>query len=257
MANEFTSRFRSQFANKLFINIDEVKNQYPNNGGELGSFYNTLKSTLGNDMIPIEGKGLTTTNVSNRAFYVLTSNDHKPFVLEDATDRRFNFIHTTDIPLDSIEGYPKSIEQAKLLISSELPMFVRYLSNIKLDPAKNREVIQNKARELVFLSSESRAMGMFKAIKNHKPDDCDDVKVSDVLKEMYFNDRTYVTVTDLKTACGTDYSQLRHLLRDAGYISKTVRLGNGTASSWILNPDKKPMQIGEDFEDLDFEDILS
>ena len=252
VANEYTSRFRSQFENKLAINLDEIKNQLPYNGGELGSFYNTLKSTLGNDTISVEGKGVTVTTCNNKAFYILTSNDKKPFVIEDATDRRFNFIHTTDIPLDTIKGYPKSIEQAKQLIASELPEFVQYLSNIKLCDKKNREIIKNKARDIIFKGSETGSFNILKAIKSHTPDDCENINVSNLLKEMYHENKTYVVSGDLKEAAGDDYKHLRGLLRDNGFEEKTIRNGTIVNRCWVINPRlEKMISIVDDFENIE------
>lgn len=249
LANEYTSRFRSQFENKLAINLDEIKNELPHNGGELGSFYNTLKSTLGNDTISVEGKGITVSTCPNNAFYVLTSNDVKPFIIEDTTDRRFNFIHTTNITLDSIVGYPESIEKAKQLITSELPEFVQYLSTIKLSDKTNRTIIKNKARDIIFKGSESGSFNILKAIKSHNPDSCDNPNVADLLKEMYTNNKNYVITSELKDVAAEDYKHLRSLLRDNGYEEKTVRQSTGVTRGWVLNPENKQMvSIADDFD---------
>lgn len=248
-AQSFTSRFRGQFKNKLAINLDEVKNQGPYNGGEQGSFYNTLKRTLANETISLEGKGTKSETVDNNGFYILTSNDPRPFVMEDKTDRRFNFIHTNDLPLDQVDGYPSSIDKAQKLIESELSDFVAYLTTIKLSSKLNKQVISNEAREFIFKASETPVDNIINAIKANDPDICNIEAVSELLRDMYLEKSDRIGVTELSEATGKDlYKKLYTRLSEEGYQKKR---NNQIGRYWVLNPGLVSIKsIVDEFDDL-------
>lgn len=253
-ATSFTSRFKDQFKNKLCINLDEVKNQTPFNGGDLGSFYNTLKTVLANESSTIESKGMGKETVSNNAFYLITSNDPRPFVLEDDDDRRLIFIKTKSVKLDSIDGYPEDIEEARLLIENELPDFVKYLTTIKLDSVKTKQIIYNDARAFMFKASETRGSNIFKSIKANDPEMCDTEEVAELLRIMYSDKCSNISISDLKNACGSEpYKELYGKLTEAGYEKvRDSKLGR----CWKLNPNNLGLRLEEMFEEIEDDDIF-
>lgn len=247
-AKAITARFTGQFKNKLLIFADEVKNETPYNGGEMGSFYNVMKELLGNGTRSIEGKGSDTIDVNHHAFYVAASNDKVPFVVEDSQDRRWNFIETKNIPLQEVEGYPKSLVEAKNLILSEIPLFVDYLSTIELIPEKYTEILENHARQVMFNSSKSSAQKMIDAIKRKDPEIAYHDEFANILRELYEDGRRSISLSDLKERIGDEYKHLQKLLVKEGYKQKAVKNQN----HWFINPDAH--MIDDGFEDLTKQD---
>ncbi len=243
-AKAVTARFNGQFKNRLLIFIDEVKNENPYNGGEMGSFYNVMKTLLGNSTREIQSKGSDTENVNHNAFYVIASNDRVPFVIEDTNDRRYNFIETTNKALQEVEGYPKSASTAKNLLISEIPAFVDYLSTIKLVPEKYTEILDNHARSVMFNSSKSAAQKMIDAIKRKDPEIAYHDEFGNILRELYETGKESILLSELKERIGDEYKHLQKLLVKEGFKQKAVKNQN----HWFINPDGHLEDDG--FEDL-------
>lgn len=133
----------------LFVAFNEISSTYR----DKKQAHNRLKSYITDEYISV--RAMRTDAVNVRVFFntLFFSNDEAPVEIEQ-DDRRYNVIRT-ETKLEEVPEFKELVGTPELMmkLAEELPDFVRYLSQIPLDPRRYNKVIQSEDRTEAILET--------------------------------------------------------------------------------------------------------
>jgi hypothetical protein len=238
---DFVSNFNGELKNKLIVHGNDIKEK--NTPYATTTLGNVIKVMVANETIGIHAKGKQKEEVPNHIMLLMSSNEVKPFTVDEGENRRLNVFPTSTVKLeDAYKNTPSSQPEIKDKLEVEIRDFVAYLASIKLDSTLYKTNLKTAQSEVMIgrstIAPHKIAQAMMEQDLQILEEECEEDFVDFYKAEVIERNISYITASALKHYLPQQRKQITDYLKLNGveYGIQGIPREKKTGLLYVINP---------------------